>query len=249
MTSYLTIKEAVAYTRVSTNEQGETGIGLEAQRAAIRTYADKNRISIIEWFEDVASGRGEHNLKSRLGIKSALAMAKRRGTLLLVDRLDRLSRHAKTIDKIIRVNGVMVIPASDELPSDPSVLAARAARAELEGKLISDRTKHALKLKKASGVILGNKTNLPEAQKLGAEANRLRSEKKAFEIADAIHRHGWHMLSVPALAVELNNLGVVSGRERQWTASALRVPRKAAMALVDQFAQEAYQRRPGFGQF
>ena len=249
MRSKRTPKEAVAYTRVSTEEQGIVGIGLEAQQAAIRAYADMADISIFEWFEDVASGRGEKNLVGRPNLIIAMGLAKKNKAALLVYSYDRLSRDSKTIDDIIQVRRVNVISVSDERTEDPLVLASRAARAELEGKLISERTKRALQDLKASGMVLGNQTNLPEAQKLGAAANVDRSEKKAIEIADAIRDHDLHHLTVRALADSLNALGIQTGRGKLWTVAALRRPHRAAMKALRKARLDDYQQHPGFGLF
>ncbi|MGO6755912.1 recombinase family protein [Rhizobium ruizarguesonis] len=168
---------------------------------------------------------------------------------LLVDRLDRLSRNTKTIEEIILGMGVIVVAVSDEPSTDPLVLASRAARAELEGNIIAERTKRALTDRKASGVLLGNRTNLPEAQKLGADSNRRRADEKANEIADAISSNGWHDLSVPALVDALNELPLLSSRGGPWTVAALRRPHRAALKVLRKPRLDDYQHHPGFGQF
>jgi DNA invertase Pin-like site-specific DNA recombinase len=249
MSTYRTSKQAVAYTRVSTDKQGEAGIGLEAQRAAIRAYADAAGVEIIECFQDVASGRGEKNLELRDGLKRALDFAQANGVDLLVDGLDRLSRHTGTIEHIMRARKVMVISVSDGRTTDPLVLASRAARAELEGDKIAERTRRALSEKKASGALLGNRTNLPEAQKLGADANKRRAEEKANEIAEAMRRNGWQDLSVPALVDALNGIGVKTSRGDPWTAAALRKPHKAALEVLRTSTLVDYQHHPNYGRF
>lgn len=249
MATYRTTKLAVAYIRVSTDKQGESGIGLEAQRAAIQAYADSAGVQIIEWFQDVASGRGEKNLELREGLKNALAMAKANNVDLLVDQLDRLSRTTKTIEHIIREEEVMVVAVSVGRTTDPLVVASRAARAEFEGDEIARRTKSALSDKKAQGVLLGNRTNLPEAQQLGAAANKLRSQAKINEIAEAIYKNGWHDLHVPALAEALNGIGLKTSRGKPWTAAALRMPRRAALLTLANAAGNDYQKNPDYGRF
>lgn len=249
MTTYRTSKRAIAYIRVSTDKQGEVGIGLDAQRAAIRAYADAAGVEIIEWFQDVASGRGEKNLALRNGLKQALDFAQANGVDLLVDGLDRLARHMKTFEHIMRERKLMVISVSDERTADPLVLASRAARAELEGDRIAERTKRALGEKKAAGALLGNRTNLPEAQKLGAESNKRRAEEKVNEVAEAISKNGWHDLSVPALVEALNGIGVRSSRNELWTAAALRRPHRAALEALRKSTLADYQQHPNFGRF
>ena len=249
MVTYRTSKQSIAYIRVSTDKQGEVGIGLDVQRASIRAYADASGVEIIEWFQDVASGRGEKNLMLREGLNKALEFAKKNNVDLLVDGLDRLSRHTKTVEHIMEDRKVAVVSVSDERTRDPMVLASRAARAELEGDRISQRTKQALDEKKASGALLGNRTNLPEAQKLGADANKRRAEEKANEIAGAIRRNGWHDLSVPALVGALNRIGVKTSRGEPWSAAALRKPHKAALEVLRASTLADYQNHANFGRF
>ncbi|KSV76437.1 hypothetical protein N185_14880 [Sinorhizobium sp. GW3] len=249
MVTYRMSKQAIAYIRVSTDKQGELGIGLEAQRASIRAYADASGVKIIEWFQDVASGRGPKNLALRDGLLQALDFAEENNFDLLVDGLDRLSRHKKTVEHIMRERKVAIVSVSDERTKDPLVLATRAARAELEGNQISERTKQALDEKKASGALLGNRTNLPEAQRLGADANKRRAEDKVNEIANAIKANDWHGISVPALVDALNGIGMTTSRGDLWTAAALRKPHKAALEVLKTSTLADYQHHPNYGRF
>lgn len=249
MVTYRMSKKAVAYIRVSTNKQGEVGIGLEAQRASIRAYADASGVEIIEWFQDVASGRGEKNLALRDDLNKALDFAEKNNVDLFVDGLDRLSRHTDTVKQIMRERKVAIVSVSDERTKDPLVLASRAARAELEGDQISQRTKQALSQKKASGALLGNRKNLPEAQRLGADANKRRAEDKVNEIANAIKANDWHGISVPALVDALNGIGMTTSRGEAWTVAALRKPRKAALSVLTKPTNANYQDNPIYGAF
>ncbi len=249
MVAYHMSKRAVAYIRVSTDKQGEVGIGLEAQRASIRAYANASGVEIIEWFQDVASGRGEKSLVLREGLNKALDFAEKNKVELLVDSLDRLSRHRKTVEHIMRARKVAIVFASDERTRDPLVLASRAARAELEGYEISQRTKQALSQKKASGTLLGNRKNLAEAQRLGADANKRRAEEKVKEIVNLIEANGWQSLSLPAIVDALNGIGLKTSRGEAWTAAALRKPYKAALEVLRQSADVTYQDNPNYGAF
>ncbi|MCM5552403.1 recombinase family protein [Pleomorphomonas sp. NRK KF1] len=244
------LKPAVAYVRVSTQKQGESGVGLEGQRAAIRARADAEGFHIIGWFQDVASARGERNLDYRTGLRNALKLAKRERATLLLDRIDRISRHKPTFDKIMTEFGdLQIVLASEDSAMDPLVLASKAARAEAEGDLISRRTREALGILKDAGIRLGNPINLPEAQKKGAEANMRRAMEKHAEIAEAILANRWQSLAVSDLAAKLNDLGIRTGRDRPWTASALRRPRKAALHLLKQAEADAYGDNSLFGRF
>lgn len=249
MVTYRMSKRAVAYIRVSTEKQEEVGIGLEAQRASIRAYADASGVEIMEWFQDVASGRGVDNLTRREGLKRALTFAEENNVDLLVDGLDRLSRYKKTVEHIMHERKVAIVSVSDERTKDPLVLASRAARAEIEGDQISQRTKQALSQKKASGTRLGNRKNLPEAQKLGADANKRRAEEKVKEIAALIEANSWQSLSLPALVDVLNGMGMKTNRGKPWTAPALRRPRQAALHTLTKSADSTYQNNPNYGAF
>lgn len=243
-------KPAVAYVRVSTEKQGESGVGLEGQRAAIRARADAEGFHIIEWFQDVASARGEGNMECRNGLRGALLLANREHADLLVDRLDRISRHKPTFDKIMsEYEDLKVVLASEDSTADPLILASKAARAEAEGNLISKRTKEALAKRKAAGVPLGNRTNLPEAQRLGAEANKRRAMEKYSEIAEAIRANEWQSLSLPRLVEVLNGKGIRTSRNGLWTVPALRKPRKEALLLLKQAGAEVYRNNSLFGRF
>lgn len=240
MFTYYTSKKAIAYTRVSTSAQEQSGLGLDSQRSAIEAYARKQGVEIIDWFSDAASARGEGNLKNRPGLQAAIAAAKANEADLLVDRIDRLSRHTDTIMKIFGDEKIMVVAVSEGDTDNPLVLASRAAKAQFEGDRISELTKKGLTRIKASGVKLGNPTNLHEAQRLGADSNKKRAEEKAQELARIIETHGWQDLSMPKLADALNQAGIKSSRGKPWTPAALRRPFERAIEILGyQAATEA----------
>jgi DNA invertase Pin-like site-specific DNA recombinase len=161
------MKTAVAYTRVSTREQGKSGLGLEAQRAAIEAFAAREQIAIAAWFSEVESGkRVSDTLSERPQLRAALAA----GAPVLVSKLDRLSRDVHFISGLMahRVPFLVAELGSDV---DPFMLHLFAALAEKERAMISQRTKAALAALKARGVKLGPKRPNPVA---GNEANRVK---------------------------------------------------------------------------
>lgn len=103
--------------------------------------------------------------------------------------------------------------------------------------------------KKATGVSRGNRTNLPLAQKLGAQANKLRSDDKAMEIANAIQRHGWEHLSTSQLVKVLNRIGMTTSRKQPWTVPALRRPLRKARQIAGQRRNNQYEGEENFGRF
>jgi DNA invertase Pin-like site-specific DNA recombinase len=162
-------KPAIALVRVSTSEQGKSGLGLAAQEAAIRSFAAAEG---FELFSEVASG--SQGIDDRAGLRAALAKAKKLKCPVIVAKLDRLSRDVAFISGLM-ARGVPFIVAELGADVDPFVLHLYAALGEKERKLIGSRTKAALAALKAQGVVLGNQTNLHEAQAKGQATNAARA--------------------------------------------------------------------------
>lgn len=245
-------QSAVAYTRVSTKKQGSQGIGLAGQLVAIRKFAEQSGIQITQEFRDVGTGRGETSFDKRQGLQDAISVAKAEGVPILVSSLDRLSRHTGTVQKIIR-EGVAILSVAEGLLNDAVVVASVAARAEYAGRQISERTKKTLAEKKRDGVLLGNRTNLPLAQKRGAARNRSRSLAKSQEIADALSLvDDIDHMTASDVARELNARGILTGRHRPWTTAALRRPLREAKEILQRRAdadRKAERDNPDYGMF
>jgi DNA invertase Pin-like site-specific DNA recombinase len=147
--------DAIAYMRVSTAEQGRSGLGLEAQKAAIERFAQAEQIRVTQWLTEVQSGkRVSDTLDDRPILKAALAHAKASKCLVLVSKLDRLSRDVHFISGLM-VQRVEFVVCELGRNQDPFMLHLFAALAEKERALISQRTKAALAALKARGVKLG----------------------------------------------------------------------------------------------
>jgi DNA invertase Pin-like site-specific DNA recombinase len=165
---------AVGYIRVSTNEQGRSGLGLEAQRAAIEQFCTREKIELLEVFSEVQSGkRVSDGLTERPQLIAALAAAQVLGGPVIVSKLDRLSRDVHTISSLM-VHKVHFIVTELGLDADNFMIHLWAALAQKERELISQRTKSALQALKARGVKLGPKNPNPGP---GNEANRLKWER------------------------------------------------------------------------
>ena len=145
------MKAAIGYVRVSTTQQGKSGLGLDAQRATIEAFAFGNGLKVIEWHQDVESG----SIDERSALTAALTRAKLLGCPVVVAKLDRLSRDVHFISGLM-ANGVEFIVPEFGRQADPFVLHIFAALAQKEREMISVRTKAALAAAKARGVILGN---------------------------------------------------------------------------------------------
>lgn len=151
------MKEILGYTRVSTSEQGKSGLGLEAQKASIEAFAARNNLTVLEWFTDVKSGkRVSDTLDERPALQRALHMARESELAVVVSRLDRLSRDVYFISGLMSKK-VPFYVAELGMDVEPFMLHIHAALAEKERSMISERTRAALKALKARGVQLGPK--------------------------------------------------------------------------------------------
>jgi DNA invertase Pin-like site-specific DNA recombinase len=193
----------VAYFRVSTTRQGQSGLGLEAQQAAVRTYVGAEAELVAEYTE-IESGRKA----SRPQLQAATAHAKQEGAVLLVAKLDRLARNvaflATLMESRVRFKAVD-LPAADEF-----TLHILAAVAQKEATAISVRTRDALAAKKARGHVLGTPANLTaEASAKGLMVRQQNaqthvSNRQAGQLATLLHATG---LSLRAIAAKLNESG------------------------------------------
>src|SRR5215218_5869607 len=210
------MKQAVAYIWVSTGRQGKSGLGLEAQRAAIQAFAVGEGIEVAAWFTEVETGTGSDALASRPELAKALAQARRLKGPVIVAKLDRLSRDVAFVAGLMaqRVPFIVTELGAD---ADPFMLHVYAALAEKERAMISARTKAALQAKKATGATLGNRINLDEAQKLGAAANAREAGVFASNIIPVVRSiHAAGVTSLRGIADALNARGISTARGGQW---------------------------------
>lgn len=170
----------IAYKRVSTKGQGESGLGLEAQRAAVEGYARQTGEKVLAWYVEVESGK----LSDRPELARALAHARRSKATLVVAKLDRLARNVTFLATMM--DSTVPFIACDNPHANRLTLHILAAVAEAEAVAISQRTKAALAAYKARGGKLG--AELPQCRNLTLEAvakGRQRSaEARAKEAAE-----------------------------------------------------------------
>jgi len=160
------MERAVAYYRVSTRQQHRSGLGIEAQRATVTRFAEAEGIQIIAEYVEAETGKGEDALDRRPQLAAALAAAKTAKCCVLVSKLDRLSRDVAFVSGLM-AQRVPFIVAELGRDADPFMLHLYAALAEKERRLISERTKAALAVRKATGAKLGNPTNIRQAGDIG----------------------------------------------------------------------------------
>lgn len=138
------MQSAIAYMRVSTEEQGRSGLGLDAQRVSIERFAKQESLTVTEWLTEVKSGkRVSDTLDDRPVLKRALEVARESGHLILISKLDRLSRDVHFISGLM-IQQVEFVACDLGRTSDPFMLHLFAALAEKERHMISVRTKDAM---------------------------------------------------------------------------------------------------------
>src|SRR5882762_6758696 len=160
------MERAVAYLRVSTQQQQRSGLGIEAQRAAIERFAAAESLTMIEEYSEFETGKGADALDRRPQLAAALAAARKAKCSIVVSKLDRLSRDVAFVSGLM-AQKVPFIVAELGRDADPFMLHLYAALAEKERRLISERTTAALAAKRASGIKLGNPRNIAQAGELG----------------------------------------------------------------------------------
>lgn len=213
----------VTYYRVSTQSQGRSGLGLEAQKTAVEAFAATSGSTIIESFTEVESGRK----KSRPQLDAAIHHAQITGARLVIAKLDRLSRNAAFLLNL-KEAGVDFV-AADMPEANAFTVGIMALVAQQEAEAISKRTKDALAAAKARGTVLGNpngaqalrrarKGNVDavEAIKGAADAAASRLETTLIAIRGEGHT------SLRQIADQLNKRGIRTPRGGAWYASSVR---------------------------
>lgn len=211
----------VVYYRVSTQRQGASGLGLEAQRAAVEAFVAGRGGEVLAERVEVESGKRN----DRPQLAEALAEAKRLGAVLLIAKLDRLARNVHFISGLMEAG--VEITACDMPQANRLLLHIMAAVAEAEAAAISARTKAALAAAKARGKRLGwaIEGRAEEAQQASAAAAEVRvAEADRFAgqvgpLAQALAKEG---RSLRAIAAELNGRGISTPRGKEWQANSVR---------------------------
>jgi DNA invertase Pin-like site-specific DNA recombinase len=215
------MSQAIAYYRVSTQQQGRNGLGIEAQKAAVVRFAESEGIAIVAEHLEVETGKGADALDRRPELASALARARKLKCPVVVAKLDRLSRDVAFISGLM-AHRVPFVVAELGLDADPFMLHLYAALAEKERALISQRTKAALAAKKAAGAKLGNPHAAEAAVKAQAahRASANRFAANVLPIVESIRASG--ILTHAGIAEALNRRGVRTARGGRWHATTVR---------------------------
>jgi DNA invertase Pin-like site-specific DNA recombinase len=195
--------KAVSYLRVSTDKQGKSGLGLEAQRERIGRFLNDKGAELLTEFVEVDSGSNDF----RVGLKNAIAYAKKTDATLVIAKLDRVSRRVSFISALME-SGVKFAVA--DLPNANAFqLHIYAALAQEERRLISERTKAALAAAKRRGTVLGKNGKILAKKSKAAAISFARSVKDFLELRNS-------GLSFNAIAKKLNEQGIASATGGKW---------------------------------
>lgn len=211
----------VAYCRVSTDKQGRSGLGLEAQQAAIEAFLRPGDVLLQPPYIEVESGKKAN----RPQLQAAIERCHRTGATLLIAKLDRLSRDAHFLLGLQKA-GVRFI-AVDMPEANELVVGIMALVAQQERKMISERTKAALTAAKARGQKLGGDRGYrpsvaPDAA-LATAVRQRKADHAAFGVLPVIEQlQAQGAASLNALAARLNELGHRTPRGGSWTATAVK---------------------------
>lgn len=195
------MEKGIAYYRVSTDRQGESGLGLEAQKEAVRQFVKFKNIKLVKEVTEIESGKKN----KRPVLKEALQYCAKNKAILLIAKLDRLGRNVAFISTLMESHVKFI--AVDNPEATHLVLHIMAAFAQHERELISSRTKDALQAAKKRGVRLGANG------KVIGERNRRLSEELAGSYVPLItdlKRKGFK--TIQALTDELNRRGTPTFR-------------------------------------
>jgi DNA invertase Pin-like site-specific DNA recombinase len=236
-------KALVSYLRVSTKKQGQSGLGLEAQRAAVAEYAAKEGLKVVAEYVEVESGKKA----ARPELLKALNHCRAAKACLVVAKLDRLARNVAFLSGLMEA-GVDFV-ACDNPTANKFTVHILAAVAEQEAKAISERTRVALAAAKKRGVLLGSarpghwdgmeakrkagsKRGVLRAAELRTQAAKLHNSM-AVTVALTLRQAGMSWLEI---AAELNRRGLVTRRGNNWSKSSVFMAVRATasfMAVAD----------------
>ncbi|WP_159082340.1 recombinase family protein [Paragemmobacter aquarius] len=241
-------KAIAGYVRVSTEAQGNQGFSLDSQAEAIRNYAEKSGLPLVDIFLDVATGAGSESIIDRRGLRNALQACRDFDAVLVVWDWSRLSRHAASTSELRDL-----LPASDRIVSlkegekfRADTEAARIAKAEHERDEISRRTKAGMKRKKDQGAVFGN-PDINAVQPKGAAAFKAKADAMVREIVELLRAHPEHSaLTRAEVADQLNAKGSRTLHGQLWTAGRVTVQLRKARQLLD---EDTVETLPTFGIF
>lgn len=212
----------VTYLRVSTAEQGRSGLGLAAQRAAVEAFCASRGCEVLAEYVEVESGKRD----DRPQLMAALHRAKVTGAVLVIAKLDRLSRSVAFLAQL-QDSGTRFV-AADMPEANETMVHVMAALAQAERKAIAKRTREALTAAKARGVKLGNPNGAAALHRAGrgngaaVEAVATAAAQRAVDLAPIVAElRAEGFTSLPAIARQLNARSIKTARGGAWHPSSV----------------------------
>ena len=206
----------VAYYRVSTTSQGKSGLGIDAQRAAVVDFIHREGLELASEYVEIETGKGSDALDRRPKLSAALSEARKLKAAVVVSKLDRLSRDVAFVSGLM-AQKVPFIVAELGADADPFMLHLFAALAEKERAMISTRTKAALAAAKGRGIALGN-PRINEARVKAKEGRIAAADAYAESVAPIIQAiQGSGVTTMRGIARALVARRVETRRGGQWT--------------------------------
>lgn len=206
----------VAYYRVSTQGQGHSGLGLEAQETAVKAYVQSVGGSLVAEFKEVESGA----IDERPELEAALKQCSAQRAMLVIAKLDRLARSVHFISELLQ-SGVEFV-AADMPHANKLTIHIIAAVAEYEREVIAQRTKASLAAAKARGVRLGNPNARSQSKKACARAKELADgyARDVLPIVRTLQSQG--VTSLSGIAKALARSGTRTRRGGAWSATSVK---------------------------
>ncbi len=217
----------VAYLRVSTTQEGKSGLGIEAQREAIHQFAMAEGYELIGEYVEIETGKGADALERRPVLRVALAAARRAKAAIVVAKLDRLSRDVAFISGLMAQRVPFIVTALGA-NADPFMMHIYAAVAAQERKAMSKRTTEALERAKAGGKLLGlaGLKRCGDAQRvseLGKAAVRAEANRHAANVRPIVRQlQAAGFTTLRAIAAEMNTRGIRTARGGAWHSTTVR---------------------------
>jgi len=220
------VRKLVCYYRVSTKQQGQSGLGIEAQEAAVASFASSNGATIVRTYREVETGKRS----DRPELTKALSDCRRTRATLCIAKLDRLARNARFLLTLIESGADVAFCDLPSVPAGPVgkfILTQMAAVAELEAGLISQRTKAALAAYKQRGGVLGSLRPgahrlkggaNPGAAKRAGESAKANADAAYSDLADYMRELRASGQSLRGVASRLNADGHLTRQGKAWSA-------------------------------
>ena len=206
-------KNYVAYYRVSTQKQGLSGLGLEAQEYAVLNHLKNTNSELMAAFTEIETGKGANALEKRPQLRKAIELCRKQGACLIIAKLDRLARNVHFVSGLLETGCDFI--AADMPQANKVMIQMHAVMSEWERDQISSRTKAALQAAKLRGVKLGQagmsnlKNNLAERKSASiAFSEKLKGQIEGFKLRGISQRN---------MVEELNQLGISTARGGEWS--------------------------------